>query len=61
MHLSVKNGGSGTLDGQNMALNSEGFSIPQKCAQVPHRLILPEPVRSIRYATSVVGFSNEAR
>lgn len=37
----------GTLDGQNMALNSEGFSIPQKCAQVPHRLILPEPVRSI--------------
>ena len=49
------------MDGQNMALNSEGFSIPQKCAQVPHRLILPEPVRSIRYAISVVGFSNEAR
>ncbi|KAA1469035.1 RCC1/BLIP-II [Dentipellis sp. KUC8613] len=38
----------GTLDGEGqMALNSEGFSIPYKSALTPHKLLLPEPIRSI--------------
>ncbi|TFY78827.1 hypothetical protein EWM64_g5186 [Hericium alpestre] len=38
----------GTLDGQGqMALHSEGFSIPYKAATTPHKLLMPEPIRSI--------------
>ncbi|KAI0064013.1 RCC1/BLIP-II [Artomyces pyxidatus] len=37
----------GTLDGQNMALNSEGFAMKYKEASVPHKLIMPDPIRSV--------------
>ncbi|KAI0306063.1 RCC1/BLIP-II [Multifurca ochricompacta] len=37
----------GTLNGESLALNSEGFSVKYKAAPTPHKLIMPNPVRTI--------------
>ncbi|KAI0272360.1 RCC1/BLIP-II [Gloeopeniophorella convolvens] len=37
----------GTLNGESMALNSEGFSMKYKEASVPHKLLMPNPIRTV--------------
>ncbi|KAI0251809.1 RCC1/BLIP-II [Lactifluus subvellereus] len=37
----------GTLNGESADLNSEGFSVKYKQAPVPHKLLMPDPIRTI--------------
>jgi hypothetical protein len=39
----------GALNGESLSLNGDGFSIKYKEARVPHRLIMPDPIRTVRY------------
>jgi hypothetical protein len=39
----------GTLNGNSPALNSEGFSVKYKPAPEPHRLLMPNPIRTVTY------------
>jgi hypothetical protein len=39
----------GTLNGESQALRTEGFSIKYKPAPEPHRLLMPNPIRTVRY------------
>jgi hypothetical protein len=41
---------TGTLNGESPALNGDGFSIKYKRAPVPHKLIMPNRIRTIRWA-----------
>lgn len=36
------------MDGEAFALQSDGFSIPEKVSEVPLRLELPERIRMLR-------------
>lgn len=40
----------GTLNGEGMAFNSDGFSVEHKTAPVPHQLVMPNPIRTLRCA-----------
>ncbi|EJD07301.1 RCC1/BLIP-II [Fomitiporia mediterranea MF3/22] len=37
----------GTMDGEMFGLQSDGFSLPEKVAETPLRLELPEPIRTL--------------
>lgn len=37
----------GTLDGESPALNSEGFAMKYKPAPEPHKLLMPNPIRTV--------------
>ena len=39
----------GSLNGDSPALNSEGFSVKYKQASEPHRLVMPNPIRTVTY------------
>ena len=39
----------GTLNGESPALKSEGFSVKYKPAPEPHKLLMPDPIRTVRY------------
>lgn len=39
---------AGTLNGESPALNGDGFSIKYKKAPVPHKLVMPNHIRTIR-------------
>ncbi len=39
----------GSLDGDIPALHSEGFSMKYKPAPEPHKLIMPNPIRTVTY------------
>lgn len=39
----------GSLNGDSPALNSEGFSMKYKQASEPHRLLMPNPIRTVTY------------
>ena len=38
----------GTLDGESPALISEGFAMKYKSAPEPHKLLMPNPIRTVR-------------
>ncbi|KAI9510499.1 RCC1/BLIP-II [Russula earlei] len=37
----------GTLNGESQSLHSEGFSVKYKTASEPHRLLMPNPIRTV--------------
>ncbi|VDB94258.1 unnamed protein product [Peniophora sp. CBMAI 1063] len=37
----------GTMNGEGMAFSSDGFSVEHKTAPVPHKLIMPTPIRTV--------------
>jgi hypothetical protein len=39
----------GSLNGDSAGLNSEGFSVRYKQASEPHRLDMPDPIRTVTY------------
>ncbi len=45
----VPNVSQGTLDGESPALVSEGFAMKYKPAPEPHKLLMPNPIRTVRY------------
>ena len=49
---------TGTLNGESPALNGDGFSVKYKRASVPHKLVMPNHIRTIRWARAHVSTDN---